>query len=197
MTASPPQLERVGGSCCHDRRSIHSVTVAVTLAARRPADVSAEQFAERAVCVGYRSALGILGDPDAAADVAQEVALVALRRGHTLRDPERRDVWLHRTAVRAALRAARRDRSRRDAENAQAERAGAASQELEPELAGALALLDGLPARQRAALTLRYVHDLPDAAIARALGCRKATVRSLLSRGRAAVRARLDIEEAT
>jgi RNA polymerase sigma-70 factor (ECF subfamily) len=55
-------------------------------------------------------------------------------------------------------------------------------------MAAALALLDGLPARQRAALTLRYVHDLPDDAIARALRCRPGTVRSLLSRGREALR---------
>jgi len=55
-------------------------------------------------------------------------------------------------------------------------------------MSAALALLDGLPARQRAALTLRYVHDLPDDAIARALRCRPGTVRSLLSRGREALR---------
>jgi DNA-directed RNA polymerase specialized sigma24 family protein len=36
------------------------------------------------------------------------------------------------------------------------------------------------------------VHDLPDAAIARALRCREGTVRSLLSRGREAVRAAID-----
>src|SRR5918997_85162 len=45
-----------------------------------------------------------------------------------------------------------------------------------------------LPPRQRAALTLRYVHDLDDHAIAAALGCRRGTVRSLLSRGLAALR---------
>ena len=58
--------------------------------------------------------------------------------------------------------------------------------------AHALALLAPLPPRQRAALTLRYVHDLPDDAIARALGCRPATVRSLLSRGREALRETLE-----
>ena len=59
-------------------------------------------------------------------------------------------------------------------------------------IARALALLRPLPPRQRAALTLRYVHDLPDDAIARALGCRPATVRSLLSRGRDALRETLE-----
>jgi RNA polymerase sigma factor (sigma-70 family) len=51
-----------------------------------------------------------------------------------------------------------------------------------------LDLLADLPPKQRAALTLRYLHDLPDDAIAAALGCRPGTVRSPLSRGREAIR---------
>jgi RNA polymerase sigma-70 factor (sigma-E family) len=50
------------------------------------------------------------------------------------------------------------------------------------------ALLRELPERQRAALVLRYFHDLPDAEIGAALGCRVGTVRSLISRGLAALR---------
>ena len=96
---------------------------------------------------------------------------------------------MHRIAVRAALREAHRSRRRREAEQAGAALSAAAAA---PPMAELLAVLDGLPPRQRAALTLRYVHDLPDAAIARALRCRPGTVRSLLSRGREAVRARLE-----
>jgi RNA polymerase sigma-70 factor (ECF subfamily) len=143
-------------------------------------------IAERALTVARRTALGVLGDREAAADVAQEVAVTAVRKAPTLREPAALDAWLHRIAVRAALAEARRGRHRRAAEVAHVERRG------EPQadtLAGALALLHGLPARQRAALTLRYVHDLPDDAIAQALGCRPGTVRSLLSRGRDALRA--------
>lgn len=44
-------------------------------------------------------------------------------------------------------------------------------------------LLGGLPARQRAAVVLRYFHDLPDEQIADVMGCRPVTVRSLVSRG--------------
>lgn len=53
------------------------------------------------------------------------------------------------------------------------------------------ALRQGLAAlsdRQRRAIVLRYWVDLDDAAIAEALGCRPATVRSLLSRGIARLR---------
>lgn len=49
-------------------------------------------------------------------------------------------------------------------------------------------LLGTLPERQRAALVLRYFHDLADAEIAASLGCRAGTVRSLLSRGLASLR---------
>ena len=49
----------------------------------------------------------------------------------------------------------------------------------------ALALL---PARQRIVLALRYLEDLPDPVIAELLGCQPGTVRSLASRGLAALR---------
>jgi RNA polymerase sigma-70 factor (sigma-E family) len=49
-------------------------------------------------------------------------------------------------------------------------------------------LLRELPERQRAALVLRFFHDLPDDEIAATLGCRAGTVRSLISRGLAAMR---------
>jgi RNA polymerase sigma factor (sigma-70 family) len=45
-----------------------------------------------------------------------------------------------------------------------------------------------LPWRQRAAIVLRYVDDLTDDDIAAALGCRRATVRSLVARGLASIR---------
>jgi RNA polymerase sigma-70 factor (sigma-E family) len=44
------------------------------------------------------------------------------------------------------------------------------------------ALLDRLPAKQRAVLVLRFFHDLTDAEIAADLGCRQGTVRSIVSR---------------
>ena len=43
--------------------------------------------------------------------------------------------------------------------------------------------LAALPYRQRAALVLRFYEDLPDDEIGTALGCRPATVRSLVHRG--------------
>jgi RNA polymerase sigma-70 factor (sigma-E family) len=51
-----------------------------------------------------------------------------------------------------------------------------------------LADLERLPARQRAAIVLRYYEDLSDDDIATALGCRVGTVRSSISRGLATLR---------
>jgi RNA polymerase sigma factor (sigma-70 family) len=154
-------------------------------------DMEPSEVAERALKVARPVALGVLGDRDAAADVAQEVAIVAVAEVARLRDPEALDGWLRRIAVRRALDRARRNRRRREAELAHQN--GRPAAEEADALDGALALLAGLPPAQRAALTLRYVHDLTDEDIARALGCRPGTVRSLLSRGRAAVRAREEL----
>ncbi len=55
-----------------------------------------------------------------------------------------------------------------------------------------LPALDALPARQRAALILRFYQQCTEAEIAAALGCRPGTVKSLLSRGVAALRKVID-----
>ncbi len=51
-----------------------------------------------------------------------------------------------------------------------------------------LQLLRELPDRQRAALVLTYLDDLPAAEVARILGCRVGTARSLVSRGLSTIR---------
>ncbi|GAB1641393.1 SigE family RNA polymerase sigma factor [Krasilnikovia sp. MM14-A1259] len=50
--------------------------------------------------------------------------------------------------------------------------------------------LDGLPARQRAAVVLRFYEDLSEQDTARALGCSVGTVKSLSSRGLQTLRKR-------
>src|SRR5262249_39989896 len=173
------------------------------LAVSRPQTLSDEHIAARALAVARRTALGVLGDAEAAADVAQEVAITAVRPAGPLRGPPAPHPRRPRAPLarapgvppppgRGGARGARRPGRRRGPGrpgHAPPPAAAPAAHAADPALAGSLALLDGLPARQRAALTLRYVHDLPDAAIARALGCRPGTVRSLLSRGRDALRA--------
>lgn len=52
-------------------------------------------------------------------------------------------------------------------------------------------VLNGLPSRQRTAVVLRYLEGLGDEQIAELLHCRPGTVRSLVSRGLAALREEL------
>lgn len=82
---------------------------------------------------------------------------------------------------------------RRAIERAYLEREGRRTEDVStgPDVATNDALrsaLLGLPLRQRTALVLRYFEDLPDATIAELLGCRQATVRSLVARGLKALR---------
>jgi RNA polymerase sigma-70 factor (ECF subfamily) len=143
--------------------------------------------------LGRRTALGVLaGDEATSDDVAQEVAIQAVRHVSRLRDPAALDAWLHRVAVRKAIDAVRGSNRRRDSEanhTLEFARSAGDPSPIDDDRFGQW--MRGLPPRQRAALTLRYAHDLDDDAIAAALGCRTGTVRALLSRGRTAMRARL------
>jgi RNA polymerase sigma-70 factor (sigma-E family) len=55
-------------------------------------------------------------------------------------------------------------------------------------------ILAGLPPKQRAAIALRYLADMPDDEIGRLLNCTPATVRSQVSRGLASLRATMTAE---
>ena len=59
------------------------------------------------------------------------------------------------------------------------------------------ALCATLPAKQRAAVVLRYYEDLPDAEIAKILECSPATVRSQIHRALASLRTTLTTEHST
>jgi RNA polymerase sigma-70 factor (ECF subfamily) len=159
--------------------------------------VAAEAVARRACTSALRTAGGITGSREIAHDIAQDVAVDVLRSLGGLRDPAAFDAWVHRIAVRHALRFLRIRRMRNDREVPLADLEdanepaapvadGAARVAVRESLTEALA---ALPPRQRVALALRYVHDLTDREIATALRCRRGTANALLSRARAALRA--------
>ena len=91
--------------------------IAATL--RRTAVAQADSrtdLAARALAVARSTALGVLGDAAAAEDVAQEVAIVAVQRARSLRDPAKLDAWLHKVAVRKAIDETRKRHRRRTVE---------------------------------------------------------------------------------
>lgn len=158
---------------------------------------AADALARRATRLALRTAATLLESREEASDIAQDVAVEALRSLGKLRDPGAFDAWVHRITVRHTMRRLKHRRRAREAETPLALLAEAAQPPVPQDTdADALiaarqavaAALTGLPARQRLALALRYVHDLSDAEIAAALDCREGTVHALLSRGRQALR---------
>jgi len=168
------------------------------IARYRAGDVTAaETLARRATRLALRTAAVILHSREEASDVAQDVAVDVLRSLPKLREPDAFDGWVHKITVRHAMRALKRRQRCRTAETPLAllpepdEPAAIEGYDPAELLSARAALADALaelPVKQRLAIALRYVHDLPDKEIAEALGCRVGTAHALLSRGRAALR---------
>lgn len=155
--------------------------------------VSLAVLYERSGPAAVRLAYLLTGDKALAEDIAQDAFVrVAGRLAH-VRQPAAFDAYLRRTVVNLATNHFRR-RS--------VERAFLARQTPEDDVVGVdrgvierRAMLDALgllPAKQRAAIVLRFYQDLPEDAAAEILRCRPATVRSLVFRGVKALRAEME-----
>ncbi|WP_217924592.1 RNA polymerase sigma factor [Miltoncostaea oceani] len=155
-----------------------------------PAAATVEELAERAGGIAMSIAMATLRDPEKAADVAQDVVVDVLRGLPRLKDRRAFDAWVRRIAVRHLSRALRRRTVRRAREAELTEEVattGADHEAVLLRLSVARALAK-LPPRQQLAVILRYLHDLSDADVATALGCRTGTAASLLSRARSTLR---------
>ena len=161
---------------------------------------------ERHLRMVRRLALNVLGDVHEAEDIAQEVFVSVWKARLDWRPEARFSTWLHRVAVNKAI---DRRRSLRGASQAsptsqevitrladaddRAARPEDACVRLERmESAKSLRLaLDRLPASQNQALTMFYFEELEVGRIADVLDCSEQAVRSLLKRGRAALKTNL------
>src|ERR1019366_644055 len=167
--------------------------IEVLVARARQGDRVAEgALAQRAGARALQAAAVAMGDVHAARDVSQAVAVRVLRGLGSLRAPDRFDAWVYRITV-SEIRRAYRQRSQRgeiplDCDSIDvthdSDRGGGLASEMLFTRAGLRAALAELSYRERTALALRYVHDLGDEEIAKAMRCRSGTVRSLLSRAR-------------
>jgi RNA polymerase sigma-70 factor (sigma-E family) len=145
-------------------------------------------YSDRAVRLAYL----LTGDMALAEDLVQDAFVKLAGRFADLRDQRAFEAYLRKTVVNLArmhFRRKRLERSYADREM-QEPRPDVALPDVatHEQMKQALLLL---PARQRAALVLRYYEDLPEAQIADILRCRPGTVRSLISRGVAALRPRM------
>jgi RNA polymerase sigma-70 factor (ECF subfamily) len=133
----------------------------------------------------------IVGDAEAAQDVAQEALIAAWRQLPKFRGGAAFSTWVYRITVNCA-RGYLRSHSRRlarDDRYSGLNQAWAPTRDPEPEAGGPMtALLMSLPEKQRVALALFYLQELSLEEIARAAGAPVGTVKAWLSRGRVRLR---------
>lgn len=124
-----------------------------------------------------RSLAVALGDPVLAEELAQDAFARALASWHRVSKMDHPAGWVYVVALRAGRR--RRGRNREEpaaaGEPVDADVAERATRDIV--LGAAIARL---PERQRVALVLRYLADLPVADVAAAMGCAVGTVKSTL-----------------
>lgn len=163
----------------------------------RPSTAQFEQYVTESRQRLYRFAVVLCGDPVLAGDLLGNVLGRAFERWYQVsaaRDPH---AYVRRMLVNEFVSWQRqRARTVPHAEvgrvaDLRVDRLRTDAPDPGDELADRAALLEELsrlPARQRAAIVLRYYADLSDADIAATLGCRIGTVRSSISRGLATLR---------
>ncbi len=166
---------------------------------------------------GYAIAYDMLGSRAEAEEAVQEALARACERLEDLRDPAAAPAWFLRIVATTCLRTLRRRRLKRavfgrwferesssgDDDDAPASSiddgegpplhgtrapTAAATVSDRQEVLALLKNLDVLPAKQRAALVLRYGHDMPVPEVAATLGVELATAKTHLVRGLARLR---------
>jgi RNA polymerase sigma-70 factor (ECF subfamily) len=131
----------------------------------------------------------VSGDLHAAEEIVQEAFTRASMRWLRLRDYDLPEAWVRRVAVNLAA-----DRARRLRRQASALLRLGPPPSVPAASVEVLALVEAvrtLPVRQRQAIVLHYLVDLPVEEVARVLAVRGGTVKSLLARGRRGLAARL------
>ncbi len=155
----------------------------------------------------YGIALNVLRDVGDAEEVTQDVFVEVHRAAGSFRGDARVSTWLHRIALRKAIdRDRHRTRARRfarvthrlgfgpDPDAVQLRSRDHPGVDLDHRQAARALfdLIDGLPDRQRKALLLSYVEDLTRQDAADAMGIGLKALESLLQRGKATLRRRID-----
>src|SRR6478672_4180194 len=118
-----------------------------------------ESFATIVVSVRW-----IVGDVEAAREIAQDAFVAALVHWRKVSRYDNPGAWVRRVAIRDAVRAAKRARARPSFDS-RAERTDIDT------VIDVRAAVASLPATQRAAVVLYYLHDLSVSEVARTLGC--------------------------
>jgi RNA polymerase sigma-70 factor (sigma-E family) len=151
-------------------------------------------YVEHAPGLG-RLAYLLTGDAAVAEDLVQEAFVRAFARLVHLRRQDAFAAYLRRTVVNLARKHFRRTRTERVYLEATWDPVESVPQ---PDVAlrdDLWCVLRQLPYRQRCALVLRFYEDLPEKEIARLLGCRVGTVKSLTHRALSSMREQMGGEQ--
>ena len=136
-----------------------------------------------------RAAWLLVGDWPAAEDLVQTAFEKTWPRWDRLADDRQRLAYLHRVLTNAFLRGQRRKWRGEIATGALPHRAAVDETDSLVLRTSVLAAVRGLPPRQRAVITLRYLADLTEAQTAAAMRCSTGTVKGCSARALAALRA--------
>jgi len=123
------------------------------------------------------SARWVVGDAQVACEIAQDAFVAALVHWRNVRRYDNPGAWVRRVAIRQAVRAAQRAR------DMPSFAATAVTPDPDVTLDVRVAVAS-LPPAQRAAVVLRYMHDLSVSDVAHTLGCSEGTAKTHLFRAR-------------
>lgn len=154
------------------------------------ADEDFEEAFPRMFLVAYQVAYRVLGDVPRAEDAASEAMARALASWRRVGTMEHRNGWVARVAGNVAIDEIRRARRRREVVGSARALGGDSTEETVLRLALGAALA-GLSTRQREVVSLRYLADLDEVEVSRALGISVNSVKKHAARGKDALRARL------
>jgi RNA polymerase sigma-70 factor (ECF subfamily) len=149
---------------------------------------SFEIFYEANYDVVRRSLSAAFGDPVLAEEAVQEAFARAYVHWPRVDRMDRPAGWVYVVAVRFGLKQQRRSHTAETDEHADDIADGVVTQEV------VRAAIDRLPARQRIAIVLRYLVDLPLEDVASAMDCALGTVKSTLHTALARLQVELDEE---
>jgi RNA polymerase sigma-70 factor (sigma-E family) len=155
--------------------------------------VTYEEFAEARLAALLRYAVMLTGDPHVAQDLVQETMVRVQLNWRRVARADMPDRYVRRMLTNQYVDWRRGSWMRRVLLRAEPDDAPAPTDHAEASADRDVvwSWLARLPRRQRAALVLRYYEDLSDADIAEVLGCAVGTVRSMISRALATLRAQL------
>jgi RNA polymerase sigma-70 factor (ECF subfamily) len=144
--------------------------------------------------VWYRFCLGLLHDPDRAADATQETALRFLKQIAGFRGESQIQTW----SLGIALNVVREHKRKRPSEQITQIQEPVATTprlerliETEEEASMLKRTLDSLPDRQREAITLRFFEDLSVEQTAQVMGCATGTVKATVHQALRSLREKL------